>query len=66
MSNAIEKVLTGTEDFYRPFGIDLGREALKRLNKSYERFLYMAAKYPIEDGNEFVPTTYAVNILLLR
>jgi hypothetical protein len=66
MSNAIDKVLTGTEDFYGPFGIDLGREALKKLKKSYERFLYMAAKYPIQDDNEFVPPTYAVNISLLR
>jgi hypothetical protein len=66
MSNAIEKVLTETDDFHGRFRIDLGRDALKRLNKSYERFLYMAAKYPIQDGNEFVPPTYAVNILLLR
>ncbi len=44
--------------------IDLGSEALKRLKKSYERFLYMAAKYSLKDGNGFIPPTYAVNILL--
>ncbi len=65
MSNAIDKVSTQVEHFQEPFGIDLGLQALKRLKKSYERFLYMAAKYPLKDGNEFVPPTYAVNILFL-
>ena len=34
--------------------------AMKRLKKSYERVLYLAAKYPLTDGNGFVPPTYAV------
>ena len=44
--------------------IDLGPTALERLKKSYQRFLYMAAKYPLKDGNDFIPPTYAVSILL--
>jgi hypothetical protein len=40
--------------------LDLGGDAMQRLEKSYERFLYMAAKYPLVDGNGFVPPTYAV------
>jgi hypothetical protein len=65
MSNAIEKVSSQGHYFGRPPGIDLGSGALKRLKKSYERFLYMAAKYPLRDGNGFIPPTYAVNISLL-
>ena len=42
--------------------IDLSAGAMKRLKKSYERFLYMAAKHPMTDGNGFVPPTYAVMI----
>jgi hypothetical protein len=33
--------------------------------KSYERFLYMAAKYPLKDGNGFIPPTYAANIFII-
>ncbi|CAF5173386.1 unnamed protein product, partial [Rotaria sp. Silwood1] len=33
--------------------IDLGTGAMKRLKKSYERFLYMAAKYPLKDSSDF-------------
>ncbi|CAF4064257.1 unnamed protein product [Rotaria sordida] len=43
--------------------IDLGTGAMKRLKKSYERFLYMAAKYPLKDSNDFVPPTYAIDIM---
>ncbi|CAF1421944.1 unnamed protein product [Rotaria sp. Silwood1] len=43
--------------------IDLSVGAMKRLMKSYERFLYMAAKYPLIDGNGFVPPTYAIDIM---
>ncbi len=64
MFNAIEKVSNHVRYFLRPTEIDLESEALKRLKKSYERFLYMAAKYPLKDGNGFMPPTYAVNILL--
>jgi hypothetical protein len=40
--------------------INLGYEPRERLKKSYERFLYMAAKYPVKDGNSFIHPTYAV------
>ncbi|CAF1156312.1 unnamed protein product [Rotaria sordida] len=43
--------------------IDLSVGAMKRLMKSYERFLYMAAKYPLIDDNGFVPPTYAIDIM---
>ncbi|CAF4863740.1 unnamed protein product [Rotaria sp. Silwood1] len=43
--------------------IDLGTGAMKRLKKSYERFLYMAAKYPLKDSSDFVPPTYAIDII---
>ncbi|CAF1266858.1 unnamed protein product, partial [Didymodactylos carnosus] len=43
--------------------INLGSSALKRLKKSYERFLYMAAKYPLKDGKSFVSPTYAIDII---
>ena len=62
MSNAIDKVSPHIEYFRKSSELDLGKEALKRLKKSYERFLYMAAKYPLKDGNEFVAPTYAVMI----
>jgi hypothetical protein len=37
---------------------------IQRLKKSYERFLYIAAKYPLNVGYEFVAPTYAVNMIL--
>jgi hypothetical protein len=40
--------------------IDLSTSAIKRLKKSYERFLYMATKYPPSNGYSFVHPTYAV------
>ena len=40
--------------------IDLGLSTLRRLTKSYERFLYMATKYPPSGGYSFVHPTYAV------
>ena len=60
MCNALEKV--PIENYYgnRSTEIDLGQAAMIRLKKSYERFLYMAAKYPLNGGNGFVPPTYAV------
>ena len=50
---------------YSTFGtvpevIDLRCRAINLLTKSYERFLYMAAKYPLENGNGFILPTYAV------
>ena len=62
MFNAVDKVAANSTYFHKPSGIDLGKRALQRLKKSYERFLYMAAKYPLKDGNGFIPPTLAVNI----
>ena len=62
MSNAFDKIAKHVEYLPKPTGIDLGQGALNRLKKSYERFLYMATKYPIKDGNGFIPPTYAVRI----
>jgi len=45
--------------------IDLGQGAMIRLKKSYERFLYMATKYPLKNGDGFVPPTYAVKFFSL-
>jgi hypothetical protein len=42
------------------YKIDLSSDALKRLTKSYERFLYMSTKYPPTKGYSFVHPTYAV------
>jgi hypothetical protein len=39
---------------------------INRLEKSYERFLYMAAKYPAANGQVYVPPTCAVGILYYR
>ena len=51
---------------YRNLGkIDLRSSALKRLKKSYERFLYMATKYPPSNGYGFVHPTYAVMIIYI-
>ena len=40
--------------------INLGSSILKRLKKSYERFLYMSVKYPPTNGYTFIHPTYAV------
>ncbi len=45
--------------------MDLGTSALKRLKKSYERFLYMSTKYPPTNGYSFVHPTYAVRSFCL-
>lgn len=42
--------------------IHFDSNTLKRLKKSYERFLFMAAKHPLADGHGFIPPTYAVNL----
>ena len=62
MSNTIKKVSIQNRYCDGSTQIELGLGALRRLKKSYERFLYMAAKYPLKDGNGFIPPTYAVNI----
>jgi hypothetical protein len=52
---------TPIEGYYRESDkIDVGQSALKRLKKSYERFLYMSTKYPPSNGYGFVHPTYAV------
>ncbi|CAF1505940.1 unnamed protein product [Adineta steineri] len=61
MRNALENISGAAYNPDGRFDIDLGKGAMKRLKKSYERFLYMAAKYPLEKSNSFVPPTYAVN-----
>ncbi len=67
MANALDKVANRFRFFHKPYNvIDLRLGPLKRLKKSYERFLYMAAKYPLKDGNGFIPPTYAVRILFLK
>jgi hypothetical protein len=60
MCDALEKVPVRNNYRNRSTEIDLGQGAMIRLKKSYERFLYMAAKYPLKDNNGFVPPTYAV------
>ncbi|CAF1430270.1 unnamed protein product [Rotaria sordida] len=53
------------DDYHRTWssGIDLEPGAINRLKKSYERFLYIAAKYPLKDGHEFIRPTYAIDIM---
>ncbi|UJR10791.1 hypothetical protein I4U23_014978 [Adineta vaga] len=43
--------------------INIGAGMLKRLKKSYERFLYMATKYPPSSGYKFIHPTYAIDII---
>ncbi|CAF4920124.1 unnamed protein product [Rotaria sp. Silwood2] len=51
-------------DYYRkPDKIDLSTQAMRRLKKSYERFLYMATKYPPTNGYCFMHSTYAIDII---
>ena len=45
------------------YSIDLGRGASHRLMKSYERFLYMATRYPPTNGYDYIHPTYAVSFL---
>ncbi|CAF1155818.1 unnamed protein product [Adineta steineri] len=63
MRNALDNTPGEAYDPDECFDIDLGEGAMKRLKKSYERFLYMAAKYPLEKSNGFVPPTYAIDII---
>jgi hypothetical protein len=57
MYKATDKVPINGLNFRSPNTVDLEFGPLQRLKKSYERFLYMAAKYP---GKGFIPATYAV------
>ena len=47
--------------YYDTVEIDLGKSALERLKKSYERFLYMSAQYPSTNGYSYVHPTAAVS-----
>jgi hypothetical protein len=62
MTDAMKKA--PVPDYYRynstSKAIYLGYDPIERLKKPYERFLYMAAKYPMKDGNSFIHPTYAV------
>ena len=49
-------------DFDPPEALDLSFSSIVQLKKSYERFLYITAKYRSIDQNEFVHPTYAVRI----
>ncbi|CAF4669346.1 unnamed protein product, partial [Rotaria sp. Silwood2] len=63
MTDALQKV--SVQYYYQSHltKINLAQGPMERLKKSYERFLYMAAKYPLKDGNGFVPPTYAIDIM---
>ncbi|CAF3684072.1 unnamed protein product [Rotaria sp. Silwood1] len=63
MFDTLKKVPVEHSYYHSSKEIDLSVGAMKRLMKSYERFLYMAAKYPLIDGNGFVPPTYAIDIM---
>jgi hypothetical protein len=64
MKNMVSKVLD--EHYYEDSDqIDLGASPIKRLKKSYERFLYMSTKYPPTNGYSFVHPTYAVRSFCL-
>ncbi|CAF4835582.1 unnamed protein product [Rotaria sp. Silwood1] len=43
--------------------IDLNSSAMKRLKKSYERFLYITAKYPPTQQYDLIHPTYAIDII---
>ncbi|CAF4012850.1 unnamed protein product [Rotaria sp. Silwood1] len=43
--------------------IDLQPGKMERLKKSYERFLYIAAKYPLKDSDGSIFPTYAIEIM---
>ncbi|CAF3148590.1 unnamed protein product [Rotaria sp. Silwood2] len=46
-------------DYYRKSNkIDLSTQAIRRLKKSYERFLYMTTKYLPTNGYSFIHPTY--------
>jgi hypothetical protein len=63
MSNTLETCPFWIRCLKKSTGRYLEPESLQRLKKSYERFLYMAAKYPFNVGHEFVAPTYAVNMI---
>ena len=65
MANALKKVPHRYDPYERREFINLGPGSIKRLKKSYERFLYMAAKYPPVDNQGIIPPTYAVGSYMI-
>ncbi|CAF1418201.1 unnamed protein product [Didymodactylos carnosus] len=43
--------------------LSMSKSAMKRLKKSYERFLYMAAKFSPKNEYNFVHPAYAIDII---
>ena len=66
MTDALKKAPISEYHRVKAGEINLESGAIQRLTKSYERFLYMAAKYPLKDGNGFIPPTYAVQVSNIR
>jgi hypothetical protein len=60
MSNATKKISIQEDSFHDSTGINLYRWSVEPIQKSYERFLYLAAKYPSNRENGFIQPTYAV------
>lgn len=60
MSNVLKEA--PINEYYRRHSdeIDLEDEAMERLEKFYEQFLYMAAKYSVKDGHSFVPSPFSL------
>ncbi|CAF3661931.1 unnamed protein product [Adineta steineri] len=58
------KLSMGKEGFvHYPTYISLEPEVLEPLMKSYERFLYIAAKHPMKNKNGVIPPTPAIDII---
>ncbi|CAF1067084.1 unnamed protein product [Adineta ricciae] len=62
MRDMEKKLHTQTYDTYESH-LRLRHSMLERLKKSYERFLYLATKYPPSNGYQFVHPTYAIDII---
>jgi hypothetical protein len=60
MSEMLSKMGDNIASFYASDALSLKATALKRLKKSYERFLYMTAKYSPNNQHDFIHPTYAV------
>jgi len=56
------KISNGNDQYLSNDNNNLDASAIKLLKKSYERFLFIAAKYPPTDKENFLHQTYAVCI----
>ncbi len=56
------KISNGNDQFLSEDNNNLDSSTIQLSKKSYERFLYMAAKYPLIDGHNSIKPTYAVRI----